>query len=152
VLGEAASRGLVYGITGSAVESLFTTLLSPWREGRLRVRGPSTPWMLPIYGLALPLFEPVHEALRGRPAVVRGAAYATGVFAVEAVSGWALRRRTGHCPWDYSGRSRFSVRGLIRLDYAPLWAALGLATERLHDALSEGPSSPRQVQSRFVGR
>ena len=135
VFGEAASRGLAYGLTGSVVESLFTTLLSPRREGRLRVHGPSTPWMLPIYALAMPLFEPVHDALRGRSALVRGATYAGGVFAVEAASGWALRRRTGRCPWDYSGRSRFSMAGLIRLDYAPLWAGLGLASERLHDAL-----------------
>jgi hypothetical protein len=130
------SRFLVYGLVGCAVESAFSTALTPRREGTLRLSGPATGWMLPLYGLAMPLFETVHEAIRGRPPLVRGAVYAAGIFGIEGASGWALRHLTGRCPWDYAGRSPWSVAGLIRLDYAPLWAALGLATERLHDSLT----------------
>jgi hypothetical protein len=92
--------------------------------------------MLPLYGLAMPAFEVAHDRLRDRPTILRGATYATGIFAVEAASGWLLRRSTGRCPWAYSDRSPLAVAGLIRLDYAPLWATLGLAAEVLHDRLT----------------
>ena len=34
------------------------------------------------------------------------------------------------CPWDYS-QCRANIHGLIRLDFAPLWFAVGLLFEQL---------------------
>ena len=53
----------------------------------------------------------------------------------DHLSGGICRRRlirlaTGVCPWDY-GNNPLSVLGLIRLDYAPLWAALGCFFEEV---------------------
>lgn len=90
---------------------------------------------MPVYALALPLFEPVHDGIRRAPAAIRALAYGTGIVAVEYAAGWTLRRVMGRAPWDY-GQRRWSVRGLTRLDYLPLWALLGLAAERLHDHLT----------------
>jgi uncharacterized membrane protein len=104
------------------------------RTQRLRLCGNTYLWMLPIYGLCAVLFEPVHDAMRGFAWPLRGAAYMTGIFAVEYVAGWLLRRLTGRCPWDYS-YARLSVHGYIRLDYVPVWFAFGLALERVHDTL-----------------
>jgi len=53
---------------------------------------------------------------------------------VEYASGRLLRRLVGYVPWNY-GRVRFSIDGLVRIDYLPLWAAYGLGLERLHDLL-----------------
>ncbi len=118
------------------MESAFTSARLSRVARSPRLAGPATAWMLPIYALALPLFEPAHERLRDRPAWQRGATYAAGILAVEAATGWLLRRATGQCPWDYAGRTRWHVAGLARLDYAPLWAAAGLCAERLHDAMT----------------
>src|SRR5690606_22386495 len=104
------------------------------RAERLRLEGRTYLWMLPIYGLAAFLFEPAHDALRALPWLARGAAYTVGIFAVEYACGWLLERLTGRCPWDYTGH-RFSVRGWIRLDYAPAWFAFGLILERAHDVI-----------------
>ena len=131
-----AARAIAYGIVGCAMESAFTSARLSRESRSVRASGPATPWMLPIYALALPLFEPVHDGLRDRPAWVRATAYAAGIMAVEGGTGWILRRRTGRCPWDYTGRTRWHVSGLVRLDYGPLWALAGLATERLHDAMT----------------
>lgn len=90
-------------------------------------------WMLPVYGLSQPLYEPVHDALRGRPVAQRAAAYCAGFFAVEYASGRLLRATVG-APWDYS-HARLNLHGLIRASYVPVWAAAGLALEPLHDAL-----------------
>ncbi len=129
-------RAAAYALAGSGMESLFTSARLSRAAGAPRPSGPSSAWMLPIYGLALPLFEPMHERLRGRPAWQRGAIYASGIMGVEVIAGWLLRRTTGRCPWDYAGRTRWDLAGLTRLDYAPFWAIAGLGAERLHDRLT----------------
>ena len=98
--------------------------------------------MLPVYGLAQPLFEPAHDALRARPLAVRAAAYAAGFSAVEYASGSVLRRLRGAAPWDYS-HARWNLHGLVRADYAPVWALAGLGFERLHDLLDPGQEGRR---------
>lgn len=49
------------------------------------------------------------------------------IFLGEYVSGMFLKKRNA-CPWDYS-KSRFNYRGVIRLDYAPIWFLTGLLFE-----------------------
>lgn len=147
-------RFIIYGLVGWCAEILWTacydavagTTRAPQsgvagaprialgRGDRLRLVGRTYLWMFPIYGLAAFLFEPVHELLRARPLVLRGALYMTGCFAVEYAAGWLLERAVGRCPWDYTG-SRFSLHGYIRLDYAPVWFAFGLVLERISDLI-----------------
>jgi uncharacterized membrane protein len=120
-------RFLVYGCAGWTLDSLFV-----WAHtGRRR---PSGLLNLPVYGLAQPLFEPVHDRIRRRPLVLRAAVYGVGVLGVEYACGRLLRRFAGRVPWDY-GDARFGIHGLVRLDYLPLWAAYGLGLERFHDLL-----------------
>ena len=91
--------------------------------------------MLPVYGGAHLLFEPVHDALRTRSPLLRACAYGAGFTAWEYAAGRVLRAARGAAPWDYS-HARANVGGLIRSDYVPLWASAGLVYERLHDALT----------------
>ena len=128
-------RFLAYGVIGSLAEAAFTSAVASAGARQPVLRGPSTRLMVVLYGLAMPLFEPIHDRVRDRPAWQRGAIYAAGIIGVEAISGLAWRWRTGRVPWEY--RSGLSVSGVTRLDYAPGWAIVGLAAERLHDALTE---------------
>jgi uncharacterized membrane protein len=123
-----SARVVAYGVAGWTVDSLFVA-------ARTRRRRTSSLLNVPVYGLAQPLFEPVHDRLRQRRLAVRGAVYGAGILGVEYASGRLLRRFVGRAPWDY-GRGRFRVHGLVRLDYLPLWAAFGLGLERLHDLLA----------------
>ena len=127
------ARFVVYGVAGWALDSVFVFVHS----GRRR---PSSLLNVPVYGLAQPLFEPLHNRVRRRPRLQRAAAYGGGILCVEYASGRLLRRLVGRAPWDY-GRARLAVGGLVRLDYLPLWAALGLGLERLHDRLTRSPGA-----------
>ena len=131
------TRFLLYGVFGCCVEVVFTGIKQLYRS-RFRdwsLQGRSYAWMLPIYGSAALFFEPLHDAVSALAWPLRGLVYTAGIFLVEFVSGWLLRKFTGRCPWDYSQRARFHFRGLIRWDYAPLWFLFGLALEQLHNTL-----------------
>lgn len=52
-----------------------------------------------------------------------------GIFAAELGSG-SILRYFHVCPWDYSKRP-VNYQGLIRLDYAPVWFAVGLFFEKI---------------------
>jgi uncharacterized membrane protein len=135
VLRTKRGRFAAYGLLGWCAEVVFTGVHDyvRFRDNRLPSR--SSVWMFPVYGLLSPLYEPLHDALRDRPVVVRAAAYALGLMAVEYSTGSVLRRLLGRAPWDYSDARRH-IDGLVRPDYFPLWAAFGLALEPVHDVLT----------------
>lgn len=126
-------RFLIYGLVGWITEVVFTgtgSLLS----GSMHLTGYTYLWMFPIYGMAV-FLEPVHNRVRSAPWPVRGMVYVAIIFMIEYLSGWFLKLVLGFCPWDYSGRTAYTVDGFIRLDYLPAWFVAGLLFEKLHDFL-----------------
>jgi hypothetical protein len=102
-------RFLIYGLLGWCVEIVWTALSSTasGQQNGWRLAGTTYLWMLPIYGLIAPLYEPVHDAISAWPWPARGLVYGTGIMAVEYATGWTIRAAAGSCPWDYTGRSRW---------------------------------------------
>jgi uncharacterized membrane protein len=128
----------IYGILGLATEVVFTAGHTAIATRGRRIDGHTSAWMFPVYGLIQPLFEPAHDAMRGRfRAPARASAYAAGFLAVEYATGRLYRRVLGRAPWDYS-HARWNLDGLIRADYAVAWALAGLALERVDDAIRPG--------------
>ena len=130
-------RATAYALLGTATEVVFTAVQSSLHRSTrtAHLQGHTYLWMPPIYALCAVLYEPLHDRLREVPVAQRAAAYAAGIIGVEYVAGRLIERVAGVIPWDYSGRSRFQVHGATRLDYAPLWAAAGMALEPVDDAL-----------------
>lgn len=120
-------RFLFFGLLGICLEVIFTGVCSMVNRDA-KLKGTTSLWMIPIYGTAA-FLGPLCGKLRRLPAFVRGFIYTSLIYFVEFMSGWVLKR-LGSCPWDYS-KSRFNIKGLIRLDFAPLWFVLGLFFERL---------------------
>lgn len=128
-------RAALYSVVGFSYEVAFSALHDLVRGKDVRFR--TSPWMLPIYALIEPLYQPLHDALRGRvPAPARAAIYGLGIMSVEYATGRALRSALGEAPWDYTYAKRH-IDGLVRPDYFPFWAGAGLALERLHDHLDD---------------
>jgi uncharacterized membrane protein len=126
---------MIFGVLGWCAEILWTGLCS-FLAGDTALTAKTYLWMFPIYGLAAAA-EPLCCNLRRYcPLWQRAGAYASVIFAVEFVTGWMLRLFTGDCPWDYGDRY-FAVLGLIRLDYTPLWALLGLVFEMVFVLLAK---------------
>jgi uncharacterized membrane protein len=135
VVPSRGGRFVAYGLVGWCAEVLFTGVhdFVRFRDNRLPSR--MSIWMFPVYGLMAFLFEPLHDSLRESPVAVRGAMYAVGFLTVEYATGRLFRMTLGQAPWDYT-YARRHLHGLIRPDYFPVWAAMGLAMEPLHDMLT----------------
>ena len=129
-------RFLLYGFLGWSVEVFWSAIEDIWpmRKWDWRLKGQSTLWSFPIYGMAVFLFEPLHDAVRHLPWVARGMIYVAGIWIVEYAAGWILRRGVGVCPWDYTNY-RHHLKGLISWDYLPLWFIFGFVLEYMHDRL-----------------
>jgi hypothetical protein len=126
-------RLVTYTVAGFTGEVVISAIHDVWRKKPVRFR--TSPWMLPVYSLLLPLFEPMHDSMRERPWAYRATVYGLGFLAVEYASGEVFRRTLGEAPWDYSD-AHYNLNGLVRPDYFFQWALMGLALEPLHDRLT----------------
>ena len=116
------------GLLGWCMECLWTGLDSI-RSGKDRELTCHTSiWMFPIYGAAS-LLTPICKILKNTNAFIRGGIYTILIFLTEFFTG-SLLKKFQACPWDYS-KSKLNVKGVIRLDYAPLWFLMGLFYERV---------------------
>ncbi len=122
-------RFVIYGFLGWCIE-VFWTGMGAALTGDRRFRGYTYLWMFPIYGSAV-FLEFLHDRIFHWPMLVRGGVWVFVIYIIEYASGWFLQSSVGECPWDYSG-SKYAVKGLIRLDYAPAWLVAGFLFERIH--------------------
>lgn len=114
------------GILGWCLEIIWTGFLA-FRRREMKLFGRTSIWMFPIYGLA-GIFIPLFQKLYRFPALIRGTFYTAGIFFVEFLTGTWLKKKDC-CPWDYS-KAKYNLKGVVRLDYAPLWFFTGLFMEK----------------------
>lgn len=131
-----AIRFVLYGLGGMCGELIFTAITESIPNKDWRLVGKSYLWMFPIYGLIAVFYEPIHDAIRDIPWLIRALVWSLGFTTIELVTGWVISRIAGRCPWDYS-KKRFAINAYIRWDYFPVWAVIGLALEPVHDFLVE---------------
>ena len=124
-------RFILYGFLGWGLE-VFWTGINSIKNGDRTLKGNSSLWMFPIYGTGV-FLEPIMSIMLPFPIVLRGVVYMLCIFIVEYASGTVLKKYAA-CPWDYS-MSVYSVNGVIRLDYAPIWFSVGLIYEFIYKTL-----------------
>lgn len=124
-------RFIIYGLLGWNMEVIWTGLTSFSAEN-INLIGHTSVWMFFVYGSAVFIFEPVYRIIADCNTFVRGCAWMALIFVIEFISGMILRS-IGIEAWYYD--CRFSVCGVIRLDYAPVWFAVGLIFEKVNQIL-----------------
>ena len=121
------SNFFLCGLIGWCFECFFTGLHSLFKKNQTLPCQTSL-WMFFIYGFGA-FIKPIHYIIKKAPTYIRGTIYTTLIFIAEYFSGSFLKKHKA-CPWDYSA-AKYNIKGLIRLDYAPLWFIVGLIYERL---------------------
>lgn len=121
---------LLCGLTGWCMEVFWTGLGSAIKKDK-KLTSITSIWMFPIYATAV-IIEPISKKMcknKKCNTVTRGLIYSMMIFATEYMSGSLLKKR-GCCPWDYSD-AKLNINGVIRLDYLPVWFAVGLIYEKM---------------------
>ena len=128
-------RVMLFAFLGLLIEVFFTSMGGLLGKANFNLRGHSSLWMLPVYGLLGVLIVPVSEPLKicRIPLVVRAVIYMLLIFLVEYLFG-VVFRWMGLRIWDYSNQP-LNLHGHITLTYAPFWFWLGLWLEYLHKKL-----------------
>ena len=122
-----ARNFVVCGLTGWCIEVFFTSLCAAGKKDR-KLMGQSSAWMFPIYGSAV-IIGDIYKKIYKWPSLLRAFLYGVGIMIVEYVSGCFLTKMDV-CPWSYEG-CRYSIKGVIRLDFLPLWMMAGMLYERI---------------------
>lgn len=107
---------------------IFWTGITNFSTHDKKLRGTTSLLMFPIYGMAF-LIKPVYRLIHNLNFFIRGVFYTICIYTTEFFSG-AFLKRHNCCPWDYS-HAKSNIKGLIRLDYAPLWFIVGLIYEKI---------------------
>lgn len=127
-------RFFIYGSAGISLEIFWTGIWSLF-YGDVTLTGHSSLIMFPIYGSAV-FMEPCFLQLNSENMFLRGSIYMSLIFAAEYFSGIFLNI-FNICPWSYSD-ALYNIRGVIRLDFMPLWFSVGLFYEKLYKILTTG--------------
>ena len=130
------------------VEVVFTSVARALRVRDRRLVGQTYLWMLPIYGAGGLLLERLHARLvrRGVSPPLRALVSTAAILAWEYGTGSVLRRALGDCPWRY--RRGVTLRGYVRLDYAPYWYATALLFELLQREVRKLDRARRTAERR----
>jgi hypothetical protein len=141
-------RFLAYGTLGLGVEVVFTSIARALKTRDSRLQGTTYLWMLPIYGAGGLFLERLHARLvrRGSPPPVRALAATGAIYAMEYGAGSLLHSVLGECPWRYD--RGISLRGYVRLDYAPYWYAAALLFEFLQREIRKLDRPRRRIDRR----
>ena len=119
---------IICGLIGWCMECFWTGTSSILKEKDRKLSCHTSIWMFFIYGLAA-CFSPICKKLCNKNVICRGGVYALLIFVVEYITGLMLKKYKA-CPWDYS-KAKLNYKGVIRLDYAPVWFLAGLFFEKI---------------------
>lgn len=119
---------ILCGLSGWCLECFWTGMGSMVGRKDRKLSCNTSIWMFPIYGLAA-FIAPIGKQLKDKGALVRGGVYTVCIFVTEFATGELLKKFRA-CPWDYS-KAKLNLDGIIRLDFAPVWFAVGLFYEKI---------------------
>lgn len=127
---------VVFAVFGLGLEVVFTGILDSRKDKQRHLVGYSSLWYLPLYMLPPLFLNTAGWLLMPLPLLVRGLIYMTAIFFVEYLAMFFLRVLLGASPSETSYySSKWNVRGLIRLDYAPAMFLMGLVFEFVYSHL-----------------
>ncbi len=126
-------RVLLFALLGLLIEVFFTSGAGLALKGNWNLRGCTSPWMMPVYGMLGICVNPISGAFKAVkiPFLARAVLYMALIFFVEYISG-VVFKLLGLRVWDYSDHA-YNLHGHITLLYAPFWLFLGLWVEYLHN-------------------
>ncbi len=132
---------LIFAFSGMVFETLSTAIGDSIRCRKKDLLGRCSLWMLPIYGVILFIVIFVQQFFPHYPWWLRGILYAVLITCWEFISGSAIKGLFHVKPWDYASddrrngfarKKKYHYKGIICLEYLPVWFIMGLVAEALY--------------------
>src|SRR3989338_1661717 len=123
---------IVFSAMGLGLEVIFTATFSKNKD-RVHMLGFSSLYYVPLYGIALPIFIALaYPFIRTIPWYMRGLIYLPFIHICEYCGMLLLRKINGASPSEgrYQGK-RWSIHNLTRIDFVPVFYAMGIFFEFL---------------------
>ena len=122
---------IFFGILGVTSE-IFCTSISNLRKKKDKcLRGSSSIWMFFVYGTVYFIILFVLSYFSEYHIIARGLIYMILFYSLEFCSGFILKKCRA-VPWDYSNDTKYHFKGIIRLEFAPMWFIGGLISEVIY--------------------
>jgi len=118
---------ILCGLTGWCIEVAFTSVAAIGKKDK-KLMGKTSAWMFPIYGMAAGIGM-VAPKIAHWSTLRRGLLYGVAIMTGEYISG-SILKALDICPWNYDG-CKYSIKGIVRLDFLPFWMIAGLLYEKL---------------------
>jgi uncharacterized membrane protein len=128
---EAILFFVFFGAFGVFLEILFTSLENLKKKKDKCLKGTSSLWMFFVYGSVYFIVLFVTTYFSDYNILLRGLIYMILFYLLEFTSGFILKKFHA-IPWDYSRETKFHFKGIIRLEFAPIWFLGGLFAEAVY--------------------
>jgi len=121
---------VLFGIIGISAEIFVSAILEFIKTKNKKFLGHSSPWMFFVYGSAYFIILFGTTYLMNLNIFIRALIYMFIFYLMEFVSGSILKKFNA-IPWDYSN-FKYNFKGIITLEFAPLWFFGGIILEALY--------------------
>lgn len=131
--------GIIIGfvLVGITLEVFWTSILNSIKSKNPKLIGRTYLWMFPIYALVPFIYIFVSSEFQGANIFLKGIIYMLCFYLLEFISGFLIKKVVGISPWNYSHAHiklfgkiyKTNFKGLIRLEYAPVWYIYGILGE-----------------------
>lgn len=122
---------VLFGIIGVASEVFFISITNIFRKRYRCLIGQSSLWMFFVYGTVYFIILLGRTYFSGYSIFLRGLLYLVLIYALEFTSGSILTKFKA-IPWDYRKDTKYNFRGIISLEFLPIWYVGGIISELLY--------------------
>lgn len=123
---------VLFGLIGITMEVFCTSIHSHLKKKKNKcLKGTSSLWMFFIYGSVYFIILFGRTYFPDFNILLRGLIYMLLFYSLEFCSGYFLKKCKAS-PWDYSKETKYNFKGIIRLEFAPVWFIGGLIQEAIY--------------------
>jgi len=122
---------VLFGIIGVSAEVFFVSITNIFKKKDRCLKGHSSLWMFFIYGIVYLIILFGRTYFSDYSIFLRGLIYLVLIYALEFTSG-SLLKKFKAIPWDYRKDTKYNFRGIISLEFLPIWYVGGILYELLY--------------------
>lgn len=122
---------------GITLEVFWTAIINSIKSKDRKLTGKTYLWMFPIYALVPFIYIFGMKYMQDINIFIKAIIYMLAFYLLELSTGYIIRKIVGVSPWNYRGYEikifekeyKANYKGLICLEYAPIWYLYGIMGE-----------------------